>query len=113
MVSAASSATAATGHKRIPSTNAEKPKDARMRVRRELNDIRYPGALTGRLKRYAAEPAPDTANLTAISERSANGAEKPATASLIPERIGQLPANLGRNRLAAPAITIGQRLVRH
>jgi len=32
------------GHKRIPSTNAGNPKDARMRVRRELNDIPYPGA---------------------------------------------------------------------
>src|SRR5882724_8117827 len=113
MVSAASSASAATGHKRIPSTNAGNPKDARMRVRRELNDIPYPGALTGRLERYAAEPAPDTANLTAISERSANGAEKPATARLIPKRIGQLPANLGRNQLVVDAIMIGQLIFRH
>src|SRR5258708_23216663 len=113
MVSAASSAPAASGKKRIPSDNAGNPKDAGMRLSRELNDILYPGALTGRLERYAAEPAPDTANLTAISERSANGAEKPATASLIPERIGQLPPNLGRNQLAVEAIMIGQLLFRH
>jgi hypothetical protein len=40
-------------------------------VRFDLNDILYSGALTSRLKRYAAEPAPDGANLTAISERTA------------------------------------------
>jgi len=37
--------------------------NARRHVRRELNDILYPGALTSRQKRYAAEPAPDRTNL--------------------------------------------------
>src|SRR5258708_14235141 len=98
MVSAASSATAATGHKRIPSANVGNPKDARMRLRRELNDILYPGALTGRLERSAAEPTPDTANLTAIRERIPNVPEKPATTRLIPKLIAQLLAHLARTR---------------
>src|SRR2546423_3711924 len=48
-----------------------------MLMRMELNDILYPGALTSRQKRYAAEPAPDRPNLTSISERTANGSENP------------------------------------
>src|ERR1700694_2961533 len=76
MVSAEGSAKTATGHNRIPIANERNPKIARRRVRWELNDILYPGALTSRLKRYAAEPAPDRANLTSINERTANGAEK-------------------------------------
>src|SRR5476651_1749812 len=69
-------ARAATGHNNIPIASDRIPKGAHARVRRELNDILYPGALTSRLKRYAAEPAPDVANLTSISERTANAAGK-------------------------------------
>jgi hypothetical protein len=73
MGSVEGSAKAAAGHNRIPIANDRIRELARERVRRELNDILYPGALTSRLKRYAAEPVPDGANLTAISERTANG----------------------------------------
>jgi hypothetical protein len=56
-------------------------------MRKERTDILYPGALTSRQKRYAAEPAPDMANLTLIDERTANGAAKPlAAVFFIPER---------------------------
>src|ERR1700709_1226634 len=41
---------------------------ARTAMRWELTDILHPGALTSRQKRYAAEPAPDMANLTLIDE---------------------------------------------
>src|SRR6202022_1876107 len=107
MVSAEGSARAAIGQKRIPIANERNPKDARARVGRDLNDILYPGALTSRLKRYAAEPAPDRANLTSIDERTANGAEKPV-ASLLPERVAQLPDDLGRNCLFVLAIVFGE-----
>src|SRR4029453_13563923 len=70
------SAKAATGHIRIAIANVRNSKHARTRIRRELNHILYPGALTSRLKRYAAEPAPDGANLTSINERTANGTGK-------------------------------------
>src|ERR1700730_17156804 len=49
----------ATGHNRTAIANAWRPKSARARIRFELTDILYPGALTTRQKRYAAEPAPD------------------------------------------------------
>jgi hypothetical protein len=52
-------AIAAAGHSRIPIASDRNLEFARERVRRELNDILYPGALTSRQKRYAAEPAPD------------------------------------------------------
>src|SRR5580698_11588207 len=80
MGSTGESAKATTGHNRIPTASDRNPKDARVRVRRELSDILYPGALTSRLKRYTAEPAPDPANLTSIHERTANGARESATA---------------------------------
>src|ERR1700738_3548810 len=112
MVSAEGSAKAATGHNRIPIANERNPKIARRRVRWELNDILYPGALTSRLKRYAAEPAPDRANLTSIDERTANEAENPV-ASLLPERVGQLPDDLGRNCLFVLAIVFGKPVFRH
>src|SRR6266404_5822551 len=76
MMSPDGSARAASGHNRIPIANRRNPRKARTRIRRELNDILDPGALTSRLKRYAAEPAPDGANLTSIHERTANGTEK-------------------------------------
>src|SRR5467141_973425 len=108
MALAEGSADAATGHKRIPIANARDPKEARTQVRRRLSDIPYPGALTGRLKRYAAEPAPDLANLTAISERSAKGSrENPPFTTLMPERIDQLPTNFGRKQLVVHAIVTG------
>src|SRR5580658_8821569 len=73
----AGAASAAAGHNTIPIANERIPKGARARLRKQLNDILYSGALTSRLKRYAAEPAPDGANLTSMSERAANRAEKP------------------------------------
>src|ERR1700694_2840893 len=112
MMSPDGSAKAASGHKRIPIANGRNPKHARTRIRRELNDILYPGALTSQLKQYAAEQAPDGANLTAISERTANGAEK-AGHQLMPKRIGQLSANLRRDGLIVDAIVIREPVVRH
>src|SRR6202048_2932285 len=112
MVSAEGSAKAATGHNRIPIANERNPKIARKRVRWELNDILYPGALTSRLKRYAAEPAPDSANLTSISERTANRAGNPP-ALLLPKRISQLPDDLRGHRLFVLAIIFRQPVFRH
>src|SRR5665213_4005612 len=66
------SAKAATGQASMATANRRNPEKARARIRKELNDILYPGALTSRLKRYAAEPAPDNANLTTMCERTAN-----------------------------------------
>src|ERR1700744_3060864 len=63
------------GASRTPIASARKADNARMRGRRYLDDILYPGALTSRLKRYAAEPAPDAANLTSMCERTANDGE--------------------------------------
>src|SRR5215831_17597421 len=56
MAPATGSACAASGHDSapIPITNR-----ARARLRREHNNITYPGTLTSRQMRYAAEPAPD------------------------------------------------------
>src|SRR5271169_4945972 len=106
MASSTGAARQAAGHNRIPIANDRNPESARTRVRLDLNDIRYPGALTSRLKRYAAEPAPDVANLTSINERSANAARETASAgrTLMPERIGQLPGNFGRDRRIIRAI---------
>src|SRR3954466_2794238 len=56
---------------------------ARTAMRRELTDILYPGTCTSRQKRYAAEPAPDMANLTLIDERTANGRGKPLVAVVV------------------------------
>jgi hypothetical protein len=53
---------AATGNDMIPIAINRRPNDAHARLRKELNDILYPGTLTSRLKRYA-EPAPDTVYL--------------------------------------------------
>src|SRR6185437_1130372 len=75
MASAAGSARLAAGSNRT--ANNWNPNSARARRRRNLNDMFYPGALTSRLKRYAAEPAPDEAKLTLIRERTANVAGKP------------------------------------
>src|SRR4051794_16800093 len=105
MALAEGSANAATGHKRIPIAKARNPKQARTQVRRRLSDILYLGALTSRLERYAAEPAPDVANLTAISERSEKGSrETPPFTTLMPERIDQLPANFRRKQLIVHTI---------
>src|SRR5258708_22162489 len=72
MVSPAVPAKAVAGHNSIPTANERNTKDARARERKDLIDILYPGASTSRLKRYAAEPAPDLANLPLIDERTAN-----------------------------------------
>src|ERR1700687_3234244 len=112
MMSPDGSAKAASGHKRISIANGRNPKHARTRIRREPNDILYPGALTSRLKRYAAEPAPDGANLTSISERTANGSKK-AGHQLMPKRIGQLSANLRRDGLIVDTIITREPVVRH
>src|SRR6186713_1765878 len=77
MESAAGAASAAAGHSSIPVASERNEMSARERKRKQLNDILYPGALTSRQKRYAAEPAPDGANLTLMCERSANGSEIP------------------------------------
>src|ERR1019366_1841077 len=112
MESADGSARTATGHNSIPAANDRNTKRARTKVRKELNDILYPGALTSRLKRYAAEPAPDGPNLTAISERTANGPVTPPV-NLLPERVGQLSGDLLRNGRFVPAVAVGQRIFRH
>src|SRR5271154_855825 len=114
MASREGSARATAGHNRIPIAKARKPETARKRVRLHLKDILHPGALTSRLKRYAAEPAPDAANLTSIDERTANGgAQVPPDAKLLPKRIGQLPDDLGRECLIADAIGLGEVVFRH
>jgi hypothetical protein len=64
------SATAAIGHISIPAASAQNAE--RKEKRKDSGDILYPGTLTSRFKRYAAEPAPDEANLPSISERTAN-----------------------------------------
>src|SRR4029453_18450901 len=102
----------ATGHNRIPIAKERNPKQARTRIRRELNHILYPGALTSRLKRYAAEPTPDGANLTSIHERTENGTEK-AGHRLTPKRICQLSDNLRRNCRLIRAISIRDLILRH
>src|SRR5664279_5529537 len=79
MLSTAGSAPAAAGNNRTPITSDRNPNDAQARLRRELNDILYLGALTSRLKRYAAEPAPDRANLTPMCERTTNGTDNQRT----------------------------------
>src|SRR2546421_746610 len=68
-VSGAGAAKPAAGHDRIPTATAKNPKRAKARLRWELNAILYyPGTLTCRQKRYAAEPAPDGVKLTAMCE---------------------------------------------
>src|SRR5687768_16573515 len=96
MESAAGAAKAAVGHRSTPIASERNEKSARERIRKQLNDILYPGALTSRQKRYAAEPAPDGANLTLMCERSANGGEIPGSRLRLPERIDQLSGKLGR-----------------
>jgi hypothetical protein len=58
-VSVTGAAKATDGHTRIATAIDRNPRRAQARLRRELNDILYPGTLTSRQKRYAAEPAPD------------------------------------------------------
>src|SRR5882724_10050070 len=64
----AGAANADAGTSRIAIASDRNRKYARTAMRKELTDILYPGALTSRQKRYAAEPAPDVANLTLIDE---------------------------------------------
>src|SRR5439155_19281250 len=94
------------------------PKRACARIRRNLNDILYPGASTRRQSRYAAEPAPDTVNLTTIHEQRANrprnGARNPRPvcliAALFAERRGQLSDDLaGARGLSVQAIWVRHR----
>jgi hypothetical protein len=61
-------AKAVAGTRRSPIASDRNTKHARTAARKDLTDILYPGALTSRLKRYAAEPAPDVANLPLIDE---------------------------------------------
>src|SRR5580704_4098073 len=86
MASSTGAARQVAGHNRIPIASDRNPESAHARIRKELNDIRYPGTLTSRLKRYAAEPAPDRANLTPIHERTANAARESASKRQMPER---------------------------
>src|ERR1700722_13312425 len=74
MASSTGAARPAAGHNKIPIAKDRNPESAHTRIRKKLNAILYPGTLTRRLKRYAAEPAPDRANLTPIDERTANTA---------------------------------------
>src|SRR5438128_745308 len=87
MRSGSGAARLTAGHSRIPATRKRNPKRAPARIRWNLNDILYPGASTSRQWRYAAEPAPDTVNLTTIHEQRANGprnaARNPPPACLI------------------------------
>src|SRR3954454_5278876 len=69
-------ANADAGASRIAIASDRGSKHARTAMRKQLTDILYPGAFTSRQKRYAAEPAPDMANLTLIDERTANGRPK-------------------------------------
>jgi hypothetical protein len=69
-------ADAAAGARTIAIANKENSEQARTAMRKEPSDILYPGTLTSRQKRYAAEPVPDTANLPLIDEGTGNGAEK-------------------------------------
>src|SRR6185437_1398481 len=87
MASAAGSARLADGNNRT--ANNWNPNSARARRRRNLNDMFYPGALTSRLKRYAAEPAPDEAKLTLISERTANVARETSANRLRQTRVSR------------------------
>src|ERR1700688_2647948 len=103
MASAVGSVKAATGHSTIPIANDRNTEDARKRIRWEHNDILYPGALTSRLKRYAAEPAPDGANLTSNDERTANGTEKLDPASA-PARSGVPGFSPNLNSCSTPRI---------
>src|SRR5882757_7661908 len=75
MASSPAPARAAAGHSRIATTSERNTKGARTRRRRNLIDILYSGASTSRQKRYAAEPAPDMANVPLIDERTANRPE--------------------------------------
>src|SRR5687767_6852124 len=110
----AGAANADAGHSNIPIASERNEKSARERIRKQLNDILYPGALTSRQKRYAAEPAPFRANLPLMCERSANGGEIRRGGLLLPERIGQLSDNLGRKRrLVIDAIMLGQLFFGH
>src|SRR5207244_5924602 len=110
------------GHNRMAVARERNPKRACARIRRNLNDILYPGASTSRQWRYAAEPAPDTVNLTTIHEQRANrprnGARNPRPVCLIEalfaERIGQLSDDLaGERGLIVHAILVRQRAFRH
>src|SRR5438105_11568344 len=86
MRSGSDAARQTAGHNRMAVARERNPKHARARIRRNLNDILYPGASTSRQWRYAAEPAPDTVNLTTIHEQRANrprnGARNPRPACL-------------------------------
>src|ERR1700722_311439 len=97
MASSTGAARPAAGHNRIPIASDRNPESAHARIRKELNAILYPGTLTSRLKRYAAEPAPDRANLTSIHERSANAAVEITRRALpSPRRIPDADAGMDR-----------------
>src|SRR4051794_19865502 len=66
-------ADAAAGARRIAIASEDNSEQARTAMRKEPSDILYPGTLTSRQKRYAAEPAPDMANLPLIDEGTGNG----------------------------------------
>src|SRR5262249_47067051 len=64
-----------TGHIKTPIARERNPKRAAARLRK-VYAILSSGTLTSRHKRYAAEPAPDEANLTAMCEIFAKSAGK-------------------------------------
>src|SRR5882757_5522875 len=103
MASSPAPARAAAGHSRIATTSERNTKGARTRRRRNLIDILYSGASTSRQKRYAAEPAPDMANVPLIDERTANRLEFGLVALLSePTRSG--PAACFDGELAPPVV---------
>src|ERR1700737_2945426 len=115
MVSPVVPAKAVPGHNKIPTANDRNAKNARARVRLDLIDILYPGASTSRLKRYAAVPAPDMANLQSNDERTANRREN-RPYGLFPylsERIGQLSGEFGRHRRLVHPVIFRQHVFRH
>src|SRR5947208_1974015 len=81
------------------------PKRARARTRWDSNDILYPGALTSRKRRYAAEPAPDGDNLTSMSERSANNRRNSAVPPIFKCRAVE-PQHRGFRLYSGPAVVV-------
>src|SRR5215468_2115155 len=72
---ASGAASASAGHIISPKPRERNPKRAKARLR-IVYAILNSGTLTSRHKRYAAEPAPDEANLTAMCEIIAKSAGK-------------------------------------
>src|SRR4051794_5802755 len=68
MLSADGSAIAAIGQTRMPTAREKNLRDARARLRKELKDILYLGALTGRQKATQAGTRPDQSRRQFMNE---------------------------------------------